>query len=391
MRIIVQLIDVSSGTLIWSEQFNRDLDDVFVIQDEITLTLVDKLRLDLLGEDKQKLAKRYTINLDAHNLFLKGQYFWKKRTERAIRKSIEYYKKAIKIDPRFALAYAELARGYGSLAFYGYTSPRKAWPKAKIEAQKALELDETLAEVHTVLSLISLWYDWDWPTFEIHIARAIELNPGYAYAHHINADYLRAMWRFDEALNEMKRALELDPLNPMLHAVMGQILLFSGREEQAIEHFNSTLEMQPNFYMIHWGIGMALHNQGKYEKAIETYQKAIKLSGGSPHVYSTLGAAYAMTGQKKKARKILHELETQSQHKYIPPTSIAYIYARLGEVDRALDLYELACDECDQMLLFHLKMLREAENFRLNPRYIALLNKIEHGASIENPSKKAVN
>jgi len=224
VRIIAQIIEVGDESILWSEQYNREMDDVFAIQDEITLAIVDKLKLELLGGEKAKLVKRYTENSEAYDLYLKGQFFWKKRTEEALKKGIEYFERAIEKDPNFALAYAGLAQCYCLLGFWGYNPPRSVWPKAKTLVKKALELDDKLAEAHSVLSLISLWYDWDWLAFEKHIQQAKELNPGHAYSHHTNAEYYRIMGRFDEAIEEEKRALELDPLSIVYHTVLGHFL-----------------------------------------------------------------------------------------------------------------------------------------------------------------------
>jgi serine/threonine protein kinase/tetratricopeptide (TPR) repeat protein len=306
--IIAQLINVADESLLWSEQYNREMDDVFAIQEEINLAIVDKLKLQLLGEEKAKLVKRYTEDSEAYNLYLKGKYFWDKRTKEAIKRAFEYFEKAIEIDPDYALAYAELAQCYCLLGFYGYNSPRDVYPKAKIELKKALELDDALAEAHTVSGLISLLYDWDWEAAEWGFKRAIELKPGYAYAYHVSAVYFRFMGRYDDAIEEIKRALELDPLSLTAHCELGIIHGNSGRWDEAIEQFRITLEMDPNYGHAHWYIGIAYQEKGNNEEAIASFQKAIELTGGNPHPISTLGFAYAKSGQREKAIDLLHEL-----------------------------------------------------------------------------------
>ena len=375
VRIIAQIIEVGDESILWSEQYNREMDDVFAIQDEITLAIVDKLELELLGGEKAKLVKRYTENSEAFDLYLKGQFFWKKRTEEALKKGIEYFERAIEKDPNFALAYAGLAQCYCLLGFWGYNPPRSVWPKAKTLVKKALELDDKLAEAHSVLSLISLWYDWDWLAFEKHIQQAKELNPGHAYSHHTNAEYYRIMGRFDEAIEEEKRALELDPLSIVYHTVLGHFLRQSGRWDEAIEQLHKTLEMDSNFYLTHMILGWAYESKGRYKEAIAAYQKAIKLTGGSSHVMGLLGFAYAKSGQRATAVNMLRELEERSKQSYVPKTSIAAIYAALGEIDKAFEWYEKAYKERDQTL-FYLERTPDLEIFYSDPRYTALRKKM---------------
>ena len=375
VRIIAQIIEVGDESILWSEQYNREMDDVFAIQDEITLAIVDKLKLELLGGEKAKLVKRYTENSEAYDLYLKGQFFWKKRTEEALKKGIEYFERAIEKDPNFALAYAGLAQCYCLLGFWGYNPPRSVWPKAKTLVKKALELDDKLAEAHSVLSLISLWYDWDWLAFEKHIQQAKELNPGHAYSHHTNAEYYRIMGRFDEAIEEEKRALELDPLSIVYHTVLGHFLRQSGRWDEAIEQLHKTLEMDSNFYLTHMILGWAYESKGRYKEAIAAYQKAIKLTGGSSHVMGLLGFAYAKSGQRATAVNMLRELEERSKQSYVPKTSIAAIYAALGEIDKAFEWYEKAYKERDQTL-FYLERTPDLEIFYSDPRYTALRKKM---------------
>ncbi|MGB6866050.1 MAG: protein kinase [Candidatus Aminicenantaceae bacterium] len=375
--IIAQLINIADESLLWSEQYNRDIDDLFAIQDEINLAIVDKLKLELLGGEKVKLVKRYTDDSEAYSLYLKGQYFWKKLTAESMKKGLEYFEQAIEKDPDYALAYVGLAQCYGILGAWGYNPPRSVWPRAKTEVQKALELDDTLAEVHAALSFISLYYDWDWPAFEKHVKRAIELAPGYAEPHIWNADYLRYMGRFDEAIEEMNRALELDPLFIQGRNLYSNILDHSGRRDEAIEQLHKTLEMDPNFGLAHGFMGVAYNRQGRYKEAIAAFQKANKLLGDRPIMNGRIGAAYAKSGQREKAMNVLRELEELSKQKYIPKTRIAVIYVALGEIDKALELLEKAYEERDNMLLaFDFKTIPYLDSIHSDPRFIALRAKM---------------
>ena len=377
LRISAQIINVADESLLWSEQYNGEMDDVFAIQDEINLAIVDKLKIELLGGEKEKLVKRYTDDPEAYNLYMLGQYFWPKFTEEAIKKGIEYFEQAIQKDPDYALAYAGLAKCYGTLGIWGYSPPSSVWPRAKAEVNKALELDDTLAEVHSVLSVISLYYDWDWPAFEKHIKRAIELAPGYAEPYIWKAEYLRYRGRFDEAIEEAERALELDPLLFFARNIYSNILDCSGRSDEAIEQVQKTLEMDPNHSFAHAFRGVAYFRQGKYEEAISTFQKVIKLAVNNPHITGRIGAAYAKSGQREKAMNVLRQFEEQSEQQYIPKTSLAGLYVALGEIDRALELLERAYEERDNFLLaYDFKCIPYPDNIHLDPRLIALRKKM---------------
>lgn len=374
IRIIAQLINVADESLVWSEQYNREMDDVFAIQDEITLAIVDKLKLELLGGEKGQLVKRYTDSSEAYNLYLKGHYIRNKRTKEAYEQAEKYYNEALDKDPNYALAHVGLFHCYSGLSFYGYSSPNDVIPRAKTELQKALELDDTLAEVHAALGGCSLLYDWDWQAYQKHISRAFELNPGDAYAHLIKAAYYVIMRRYDEAIEENKRGVELDPLNINYHAQWGLTLLSAGRNDDAIKQLQKTLEMNPNFGLTYEYIGMAYQNMGMYEEAIASYKKADELRGSTAAI-GFLGAAYADSGQREKAMNMLHELEELSKRKYVPQAPFAFIYAALGDNDKAFEFLEKAYEERDRTLIFLTKRTG-GSNLYSDPRYTALRKKM---------------
>ena len=378
LRITAQLINVEDGYHLWSERYDREMEDIFAIQDEVTLAIVDELKVDFLGEGKAKLVKRYTEDSEAYNLYLKGRYFWNKRTGEGLEKGIKYFQQAIKKDPFYALAYTGLADSFVISAFYGFSSPQEVFPKAKAAVKKALEIDDTLAEAHTSLGYISIFYDWDWHTADRSIRRALELNPGYAAAHHYYAAYLAIIGRVNESIAEMKRAVEIDPLSTRLHTELGNYFGWSGRLDEAAKQLQKTLEMDQNFGLAHAHIGLCYARQKKYEEAIVALQRAIQLMGNSPFFIGFLANIYAKSGSRDRAEEILHELEEMSKMRYVPPMSIANIYAELGEIDKAFEWMEKAYQEHDTQIAM-LKTRAEFEKLRSDPRGKVLLEKIGLG------------
>jgi Tfp pilus assembly protein PilF len=292
-----------------------------------------------------------------------------------MKKGIEYFQKAIESDPAYALAYTGLADSYMYFSFYGYLSPKDAFQKAKAAARKALEIDDTLAEAHASLGYISMIYDWEWSASEHSIRRAIELNPGYATAHHWYAAYLAIVGHFEESISEIKRALELDPLSLRLHCELGNYLRWSGRVDEALEQLEKTLEMNPDFHLVHMHLGLTYQLKGMYNKSISSFQKSLKLVGDSPLVLGSLGYTYVLSGQRDKAKKLLQKLEEQSKERYVPFLYIANIYAELGEMDKAFEWIDKAHEEHDTLMSF-LKTWPEFERIRSDPRGKALLKKI---------------
>lgn len=374
LRITVQLVNVVDGYPLWSEKYEQDVEDIFALQDEISLAIIEKMKLKLLGEERGKLVKRHTENHEAYDSYMRGLYFWDKRTREGMKKGMEYFEKAIEKDPEYALAYVGLADSYTTLSYYGFLPPKDAYPKAKALAEKALEMDDTLAEIHTSLALISFVYDWEWTSAERGFKKAIELNPGYASAHHWYGLYLASVGRFDEAMVEMKRALELDPLSIRLQTELGNLFNWSGRSDEAIEQLRKTLEMDPNSGYVYLHFGHVYICKGMYEEAIAAYLKAIEL--GITSAVVNLGAVYAMSGERDKAEKILHELEERSKQEYVRKSHIARIYQHLGEIDKAFELLEKAYEERDSTMAFVIKTYPAFKNIRSDPRYTALLKKM---------------
>jgi TolB-like protein len=264
IRITTQLINVADGYHLWSEKYDRNVgelccpEDIFAIQDEISLAIVEKLKVKLLGEEKVALVKRYTDDLEAYNLYLKGRYFWYKRTREAILKGLEYFHQAIEKDPTYALAYAGIADCYNMLGFFDYLSPKEAFPKAKAAAAKALEIDGTLAEAHSSLAEVKTYYDHDWLGAEREFQRAIELNPSYSTAYQWYGEYLALMGRHDESIIMGKRALEVDPLSPIVSTNLAGFYWLARQYDEAIERYQKVLEMEPDFMVARLWLGVWL-------------------------------------------------------------------------------------------------------------------------------------
>jgi len=376
LRITVQLVNVSDGYPLWSEKYERDEADIFALQDEISLAIVENLKVKLLGEEKAKIVKRYTENLEAYNLYLQGRYFWNKRTEEGFQKAIEYFKQAIEKDQLYALSYAGLADCYDVLGWYSHLSPNEAFPRARATAMKALEIDDTLAEAHASLAAFYLWHDWDWEAAEREFKRAINLNPGYATAHHWYADCLTVVDRSNEAIAEMKRAQELDPLSLIISTDVAKEFLYARKYDQAIQQCRKTLELDPNFYRVYKYLGLAYAKKSMFEEAITVFQKAKDLSAGHPAILGSLGYAYALSGRKREAQKMLNELEKKSKQQYISSIYFSTIYIGLGEKDRAFEWLEKAYNERSVWLIYiHRSPIYDS--IRSDPRYTDLLKKMD--------------
>jgi serine/threonine protein kinase/Tfp pilus assembly protein PilF len=365
-----ELVDVAEGSQLWGERYSRKLSDVLAVQEVIAKQISEKLRLRLSGEEKNQLAKRYTENAEAYQLYLKGLYSWNKRTEEGVNKGIEYFQQAIEKDPSYALAYASLADCYDLLGGLLYLPPKEALTRGKAAVVKALEIDDTLAEAHTMLASIRATYDWDWVGAEREYQRAIELNPSYATAHQRYSLHLMNMGRTEESLAEIKRALELDPVSLSINTSLGWRLHFARRYEQAIEQYRKTLEMDSTFGPAHFYLGQAYEQKGMYEEAIAEFHKAINFSRGQ--AVAALGHAYAMSGKRREARKVLYELEEQSKRRYISPYGMALIYTGLGEKDQAFAWLQRACED-HSFGLNHLKVEPSLDSLRSDSRFRDLL------------------
>jgi serine/threonine-protein kinase len=375
VRITCQLINVADGYHLWSQTFDREMEDIFKIQDEISQAVVDALKIKLVASQKESLVRRYPENLEAYNLYLKGRYFWNKRYEVGLQKGMEYFQQAIEKDPTYALAYAGIADSYNVLGYYNFLPPKEACPKGKKAAIKALEIDSELAEAHTSVGWVKTFYDWDWKGAEREFKHSLELNPNYATTHHYYALYLLAMRRFDEAFKEIQKAQELDPLAIMINTTVGIVLYFMRRHEEALEQYLKTIDMDPNFPLTHAYIVGPYVEKSQFEEAIDECEKAYALSGGSTYAKSFLGYVYAISGNNKRGKEVIDELIELSKRKYVSPTEIASIYIWLDEKDKAFEWLQKGFDEKDNWLVW-LNVHPIYDKLRSDPRFTSLLKKV---------------
>jgi len=376
IRVRVKLVDVQSNSLVWSEHFDRNMSGVFALQDEISLAIVNHLKLELLGGEREKLTKQYTENTEAYNLYLRGRWFWNKWTADDIKKAMSYFREAISKDSTYALAYAGLADAYGTLSFYGPMRPEEAYPVAKRLVLKALSLDPELPEAHTVLAYIKAYWDWDWEGSERDFRRAIELNPNYITAHHLFSYFLVMIGRYEEALQEIQMALSLDPLNLIAIRTVGDMYYHSRQYEKAIPYFLKTIEMDSTFNYAHFNLGGVYRELGRYEEALIEFQKEVNLKTGTElAALSNVGVMYARMGNFKKAKEILDILNERSKKEYVPPTLRSYTYFALGDLDTGFEYLYRAFSTRD-VWVSSLKFYHEFDPIRKDPRYFDLMEKL---------------
>jgi TolB-like protein/Flp pilus assembly protein TadD len=374
--IKTELIDVEQESQLWGEQYRRQVTDIFELEEEISKEISGKLRLRLSGEERKRLAKRYTEKTEAYHLYLKGRYYTNKRTGEWIKKGIEYFQQAIDTDPNYALAYAGLADAYAFLASStGGMPPRDTYPKAKAAALRALEIDDALAEAHTSLGFFYLMYDWNFAEAEREFKRAIKLNPGYANAHDGYGFLLKATGRNEEAIRASRQAKKLDPLSLFTNVSLGWAYYFARDYESAVEQGRKALEMEPRFDFAYWIVGLALAQQGKLDEAIAALNQAVILTGGGLTHEAHLGYAYALAGKREEARQVLADLEEIAKEKYVSAYYFAIIYLGLGDRQRTFSWLERALDERAGFLAF-IKVEPTFDPLRTDARFADLLRRM---------------
>lgn len=376
LRITVQLTNATDGYHVWSERYDRELKDIFSIQDEISLAVVENLKVQLLGEEEAKLTKRYTDDVDAHNAYLKGLYYWGMRTAEDMRKAINFFEQAIAIDSQYAAAHAGIADAYNSMGYWGLLPPREAFPRAKVAGRRALELDDRLAEAHGSLAWISTIFDWDWIVAENQFKWAIELGSNSSRTRNWYSIHLTFRGRFEEAIRESDRALELDPLALLVNANAGAIRYCARRYDEAEICYLKTLEMEPNFGVARLFLGCLYTQKEKYQEAISELQKATELTGGMPWAIGCLGIALAKSGEKEQAEELLEDLETKSKKKYISPVGAALVNLGLEKVDKFREWTEEALAYRD-VTMPHLMVFPEFDSVRPEPWFQDILKKMK--------------
>ena len=340
VHVNVQLLNAVTDSHLWADTFDRKLTDVFGVESEIAKTIADTLRAKLTGREAATLEARPTENNGAHDLYLKGRFFWNKRTSADMKTALGYFEQAANVDPNYAVAYAGMADCYLLLPLYGGGVPTEMYPKATAMAQKAIALDPNLGEPHASLGLIHALFDFDFATSVREFEETIRLNPNYATAHHWFGDStLPALGQFDRANAEVKRALELDPLSVVYNVDAGTVYWITGRYQEAVAQFRKAIEMDPRNYTAHWGLGQALERVGDLAGAIAEYEKSTQLDD-DPLPFGLLGAAKAKAGNRAAALAILNRLEDVTKHRYVPDYSFALVHLALGEKDQAMKWLE---------------------------------------------------
>jgi TolB-like protein/DNA-binding winged helix-turn-helix (wHTH) protein/Tfp pilus assembly protein PilF len=372
VRVDAQLIQATNDRHVWASTYERSLGDVVVLQSEVARDIANAIHIQLTPYEQARLARARSVDSQTYELYLKGRYFWGKRTDESIQKSIDYFQQAIQRDPNYALAYAGLADAYDVRQDL---APGERFPKAKAAASTALRIDEGLAEAHTALANSLFLYDWDWPGAEKEFQRAIVLNPNYAWAHQWYGQLQHAMGRQQNWAAEVKRARELDPLSLALLGSGSGVVVANGQYDLAIERARKTLELDPNNPGPYLLLGRVYAKKGMYTEAVEHLQKGVDLSGGAPQPLSVLGYTYGVSGEREKALEIVQKLNLRSKRRYVSPYDIAVVYAGLGEKDLAFDwLQKAVADRSSQLV--HIKYDEKLDTLHPDPRYTELLRSI---------------
>lgn len=375
VRVRVQLIYAPRDQHVWAATYERSVQDVLELQAAVARDIANELELELTGSQQARLSRPRIVKPEVHELYLRGRYFWNKRDEPGLTKAVEYFRQAIAKDPDYAEAYAGLADSYILLFGYAPAPPPAALQKAKAAAERAVFLDDSLAEAHTSLAILAPYFDWNWAESKKHYARAIELNPNYATAHHWYGDaYLEEMGKVDEALAEIEKAEQLDPLSPIIATDHGKALILARRYDDAIRQLNKALELDSNFSLAHYWLYYAYTEGGKYREASAELQKAGPLLGPNR---SLAEAAFleARSGNKEHARIMLSEVLQNSQREYVNPAAVVFACIALGENDQAFDWLEKGYAE-RLPFMGSLKVMPVLDPLRSDPRFADLIRRV---------------
>ena len=375
LRIGTELVDVATGSLLWGAQYDRKPGDIFVVQDEISNEISEKLRLQLTRAEKKQLTKRHTRNVEAYQLYLKGRHHWNRWTEEGFYKAIEHFRQAVDNDPTYAMAYAGLADCYVLLGWNSYLPPKNAFPKGKAAARAALQLDPDLAEAHTTLAALLWLDDWEWEKAQTEFKRSLELSPTYPTANHWYAEYAMTMGRHEEAMIRIKKSQDLDPLSLIISVAVGWAHYFARRYDDAIEQLRRTVDLDPNYPVTYWILGLSLRKTGRHELAITEGEKGVKLSGGSPLMRAALAHTLGTAGRTNEALQILDDLTELAKQKYVAPYYFAGIYLGLGEKERAIECLQKCYEEHSHWLIY-LHLDPSMDDLRYNPGFQELLQRI---------------
>jgi len=377
VRVIVRLVEAEADRHLWADSYERDISNILALQRELARTIAQEIKISVTPEEETHLKRSPLVNPEAYSLYLKGRFFWNKRTRESLRKAVEYFERAIIKDPNYALAYAGIADAYISMGDYYILSPKEAYLEAKTAAIKALEIDDTLAEAYTSLAYIKHYLDLDWLGVEEGFKRAISINPNYSTAHAWYSNILNNLGRLNEAMAEAKRAQELDPLSPPIITGVGVNFYFARNYNKAIEQCKRALEVDSNFPWAHSVLGDTYIQKSLYKEAISEKRLALNFSGGSPEYLAELAYAYGFYGMREEAQKILLELKELEKKEYVPVCEVVFAYISIDEREEALKALELAVERMElSWELLNIKVDPLFDSLRSEPRFMDLLNKL---------------
>ena len=374
VRITAQLINAEDGFQLWSEQYDRQLTDIFDIQEEISLAIVKALRIRMFQDERADLLRRGTESAQAYQLYLKGRFHWHKRTAEALATGLEYFDQALLHDPGYAIAHTGVSDSHTLLVVREAVPPEEGFAKAKAAAFKALEIDPQLAEAHASLGH-ALLHNWEWEASEKELRTAIRLNARYASAHHWYSEYLTAMGAFERSIEELSLAGELDPLSLIIRADLGRAFYYARQYDRVVEQESGTLEMDPTFWLSHLNLGRSFTQTGRHDDAVAELQKALQLLPDNTEIIAFLAFAYAAAGRDKEAQEQLAQLLQRSERGHVPPYHLAIVYAGLADNDEAFRWLETAYGK-RAVDLFTLKVEPMFDGLRGDPRFGELLTKI---------------
>src|SRR5205823_2817515 len=371
LRLQVDLIDTVNGQELWGDQYDRELTQLFKVQDEVSIEVSHKLRLKLSGEDQTQVTRRYTDDIEAYRLYVRGRRYGEVRSVEGFKKAVECLQEAVRKDPGYALAYAELAQVLHTPAYYASVSPHEAYPKAREIALKALAMDDTLAEAHDALATVMQNYDRDWIGSEREYRRSIELNPNYPVGRFHFAMHLSVLGRFEEAIKEAREGQAREPVSGIMNAGLAWILVTAREFDWCIEQSRTAIDVDPTVTLTYIAMGTAYEQKKMYPEAISSYEKGIEIGGALALSKAFLGHVYGSAGNRDKAREILHELESMSLRGYVPALDRAIVYDGLKETEAGIQALEESFRDRDTLLIY-IKVWPHFDNLRLDPRFAGM-------------------
>ena len=368
IRLTVQVVRVHDGATLWGDSFDEKYTDIFALEDKISERVAQSLQIHLSSADMKRMARKPTENTAAYDAYLKGRYFWNKRTTDDVQRGLEYFRQSISLDPHFAEGYEGVADSYATMGLYGSMPPDQAFPAARTAALKALQMDDSLADAHATLGLIYFYYDWDGAAAEDEFQRALEINPNYAMAHSWSGETLAAMGRFNEAIEESKRALNDDPLSLIVNSNAGWTVFLAGQSDQAIEILKKGVELDPSFPRTHFRLGLIYEASGRTHDAVSEFQKAVQSSNGNPYYEASLAEAYGDEGDSQDAMRVLGLLKNRALTEYVPAFGFALIYEGLRDKEAAFNWLQKASLDHSTSMAFA-KLDPSLANLRSDQRF----------------------